>query len=199
MAVLINFKICDNAAECSGIEACPNGAIFWDEDKESLSTNNDLCISCKMCESACPIGAIMVATTPDEYAKLEEEIDNDERNKDDLFVERYGAVPLDDSVCLSSIQFAEKAPLIAELTLVEFYNDDSIQCLLKSIPVSEIMSAFNQFSAYYKVEADDNMRQKYGITELPALAMFKDGKLLKTIDGYYEISEKDKLFSCLGE
>ena len=34
MSVLINFKICDNAEVCGGIEVCPTGALSWDEENE---------------------------------------------------------------------------------------------------------------------------------------------------------------------
>ena len=36
MAVLINFKICDNAKECNGIEVCPTGALSWDKKNQNL-------------------------------------------------------------------------------------------------------------------------------------------------------------------
>ena len=29
MAVLINFKICDNDKACSGMSACPNNVFSW--------------------------------------------------------------------------------------------------------------------------------------------------------------------------
>lgn len=37
MPVLINKKICDNAPECSGIEACETGALYFDEEKKRLA------------------------------------------------------------------------------------------------------------------------------------------------------------------
>ena len=45
MAVLLNYKICDNAAECGGIEICPTGALFWNEANEKIEIDNNLCIS----------------------------------------------------------------------------------------------------------------------------------------------------------
>lgn len=33
MAVLINFKICDNDKACSGMSACPQGVFQWDSKK----------------------------------------------------------------------------------------------------------------------------------------------------------------------
>ena len=41
MSVLINFKICDNAKECGGIEVCPTGALSWDEENETIKIDND--------------------------------------------------------------------------------------------------------------------------------------------------------------
>ena len=36
MSVLINFKICDNAKECSGVEVCPTEALSWNEKKKNI-------------------------------------------------------------------------------------------------------------------------------------------------------------------
>ena len=36
MPVLINFKICDNAKECGGIEVCPTGALSYDDENKSI-------------------------------------------------------------------------------------------------------------------------------------------------------------------
>ncbi len=69
MAVLINFKICDNAKECGGIAVCPTGALSWNEEKGIIQIDNDKCISCGLCEKECPIGAIMVAKNEKEYSK----------------------------------------------------------------------------------------------------------------------------------
>ena len=36
MAVSINFNICDNSPECSGIAVCDYDAIYWGETKISM-------------------------------------------------------------------------------------------------------------------------------------------------------------------
>ena len=41
MKALINFKICDNAPECSGIEVCPTGAMYFDSEKETIVVDED--------------------------------------------------------------------------------------------------------------------------------------------------------------
>ena len=198
MSVLINFKICDNAKECSGIEACPHGAIFWDSKKETLSTDNTLCIGCGVCEDACPIGAIKTAKTDEDFLKIKKEIDDDERTAEDLFVDRYGAVPIDESKNISVDNLLSILPKENNPIIVEFYNDESIQCLLKSIPVVDILSLIHGCVAYYKVEATDSIIERYSINELPTLCVFKSGDVIKKVDGYFEIEDIKKLADALG-
>lgn len=192
MAVLVNFKICDNAKECGGVAVCPTGALSYDYDKETLVIDNDKCISCCLCEKECPIGAIMVAKSDEEYKKLKKEIDSDPRTTKDLFVDRYGASPLSEFFMIKSDEINNKLN-INGITLIEFYNDDSIQCLLKSIPIKELTKDMPKNTLFYKVDTNDDILKKYNIKELPALLLFKNGKLLGHIDGYFTVNEKDKL------
>ena len=54
MAILVNFKICDNAPECLAPPACPTGAIIWNEEKKTLEIDNSKCTSCGLCIPTCP-------------------------------------------------------------------------------------------------------------------------------------------------
>ena len=198
MAVLINFKICDNAKECGGIAVCPTGALSYDDEKESIVIDNDKCISCGRCESECPIGAIMVARSDDEYDKLKKEIDEDKRTTKDLFVDRYGATPLSEFFMIEYDDIENKVNNDG-ITLIELYNDDSIQCLLKSIAIKDLTKDLPKDTLFYKAEANDNILDKYNAKELPSLLVFKKGKILGNIDGYYTVDEKEKLLSKLDE
>ena len=132
MAVYINFKICDNASECGGIEACPTKALTWDEEKETIKIDNDKCISCGKCEKECPIGAIRVGKTEEECKKIEREIDEDIRATKDLFVDRYGAAPLSEFFMIESSEIEEKV----EYTLDEKQDDFEIEIQGKDYIVS---------------------------------------------------------------
>ncbi len=72
MAVLINFKTCDNALECNGVAVCPTGCLTYDENKQSIVIDNKKCISCGKCVTACMVGAIRLAKTEPEFKKIQE-------------------------------------------------------------------------------------------------------------------------------
>ena len=197
MAVLINFKICDNAKECGGIAVCPTGALSWNEEKETIQIDNDKCISCGLCEKECPIGAFTVAKNEEEYAKAKKEIDEDPRTTKDLFVDRYGAVAISDFFKIDLKEIKDKVEKDC-LTLIEIYNPDIAECLLKSIPIKEITKNLPKDTLFYKTESDKAI-EEYHIKELPSLLIFKKGKLLGHIDGYYTTDEKDTMLSQLNK
>lgn len=197
MAVLVNFKICDNAKECGGIAACPTGALSWDEEKETIKIDNDKCISCGLCEKECPIGAITVAKSDEEYNKIQKEIEDDPRTTKDLFVDRYGSAAISDFFKIELDDIKEKAEKDC-ITLIEVYNPDVAECLLKSIPIKELTKNLPKDTLYYKTESDKNL-DEYDIKDLPSLLIFKNGYLLGHIDGYYTIDNKEEVLSKLDD
>lgn len=178
MSVLVNRKICDNAAECSGIEVCPTGALFWNVSEEKIDVNNDLCISCHECAGACPVGAILVANSDEEFAQMRIDIENDTRTVKDLFVERYGAMPIDEKLVLegsSADSVAKENPLV----FIEQFQDSSIQCLLHSIPAELLVNRYG--CVYRKQQVLDEAEGAY-----PQLLIYKDGALVGRILGYFD-------------
>lgn len=135
MSVLINFKICDNAKECLGIEVCPANALYWDEKTETIAFNESKCNLCKMCEEACEINAIKVALNKEEFNKYKKEIDDDSRQISDLFVDRYGAQPIHLASFLKPDKFNLEVLQSNKLVVVEVYKEETIECLLNSIPI----------------------------------------------------------------
>lgn len=194
MAVYINFKICDNASECGGIEVCPTGALTWNEEKATIKIDNEKCISCGMCEKECPIGAIRVGKTEEECKKIEKEIEEDKRTTKDLFVDRYGAAPLSEFFMIEESEIEEKV-IGKNLVLVECYQDSSIQCLLKSIPVKEITKELSSDTLFYKASFEEEKENEFGIREFPALLIYQEGKLKGKVEGYFETQDKEKFMS----
>lgn len=196
MAVLVNFKICDNAKECGGIAVCPTGALAYDEEKNTIVIDNEKCISCGLCENECPIGAIMVAKNDEEYKKIKNDIDSDTRTTKDLFVDRYGATPLSEFFMIDSDEIKDKVSNDS-ITLIELYNDDSIQCLLKSISIKDLTKDLPKDTLFYKAEASEDIITKYNVKELPSLLIFRKGNFLGNIDGYYTSDDKNELLEKL--
>ncbi len=196
MAVLINFKICDNDKACSGMSACPNGVFKWDSKKNTLVIDNNKCISCGICEKACMVSAIKVARTEEEYKKIKKEYDEDPRTINDLLVDRYGATPIDKAMIGDEEEIKLKVSEGVRPFIVELYNEDSIMCLLKSIPIKKVADAFDKKTRYRKVEVVSNaLLKEYNIKELPCLLFFKDKKFLGKIEGYIDEDNKEKLIN----
>lgn len=191
MAVLINFKICDNSPDCNGIASCPNKVFCWDEKKKSLVLDNSKCTSCGLCEKVCEVGAIHIARDKKEYAKIKKEIENDPRKISDLFIDRYGSQPIEPAFFIPAEKFNLHILKSSKLAVAELFDNKSINCLLCSIPIGDLFKDVDMI--YRKIETNKNLTYKYKITILPSLLFFKDGKLLGKIEGYYPIEKKKEL------
>lgn len=194
MAVLINFKICDNDKACSGMSACPNNVFSWDEENKTLLIDNSKCVSCGLCEKACMVSAIRVAKNQEEYNKIQKEFDEDKRTINDLLVERYGGKPIDPAMIGKEKEIVLKLNEAKRPLIVELFNEDSIMCLLKSIPMKKIANLFDENTRYRKVEVtSDEILEQYGIKELPALLFFKEGNFLGKFEGYVDENDENML------
>lgn len=201
MPVIINFKICDNAEACNAINVCPTGAFHWNSEKKTLEIDKDKCIECGACatsEKSCQVGAIRFARTKEALEQIKKEIAEDPRTISDLQADRYGATPINMPFSCSENELDSVLTTI-KTCLIEVYNEDSIECLIKSIPVKEILKEIDN-STYRKVEVkSEDFKKKYSINELPSLLIFKDKNLLGKIEGYYSVEQKEDLINLIKE
>ena len=197
MPVIINFKVCDNAEACNGIRVCPVGAFNWNAEKKTLEIDNDKCINCGKCatsEESCNVGAIRFAKDDEEFQKIKKEIEEDPRTIKDLMVDRYGAQPINMPFYCKENQLA-KVTSTKRPILIEVFKEETEECLIKSIPIKDIFNGLNIPDLTYRkleVETDEFMK-RYDIKELPSILIFKSGKLIGKIDGYYSNEDKDIL------
>jgi NAD-dependent dihydropyrimidine dehydrogenase PreA subunit len=192
MPVLINFKICDNSEDCSGIEVCPTRAFHWDSKGKTIAVDESKCILCGKCERACPVNAIRVAKSEGEYKRIRREIDEDPRKVSDLFVDRYGAQPIHPAFLIPQDRFDVQILKSTKLAAVELFNNDSIMCLFYSIPAKELFRDTDM--KYRKMEVKDKtLLKRHGVKKLPALLFFKDGKMIGKIEGYHDVNKKEGL------
>ena len=192
MPTLINFKICDNSPECGGIAVCPTKAMYFDQEKKSIVIDNDKCISCGLCRPQCPVSAIYVAKTKEEFEQLKRDVDNDPRTVKDLFVDRYGATPISDFFVITPQQLKEKVKNKG-ISLIELYNDESIQCLLKSIPIKDITDEMEKDVAFFKLKLTENIASEYDIKEVPSMLLFNEGIFKGKVQGYFDTTKIDLL------
>lgn len=199
MTVLINFKICDNAKECLGVEVCPTSALYWDERKETISFDESKCNNCGMCEKACEIDAIKVAKNQEDYKKYKRDIDDDTRQTSDLFIDRYGAKPIHLAFFMKPEKFNLEVLESNKLVAVEVFKEESIECLLNSIPIKWLFK--NKIVKFCKIRETDEgfFENKYKIKSFPSLLFFKNGKLVGKIEGFYSIKQKEKLLEVINK
>lgn len=202
MPVVINFKVCDNAEACNAINVCPTGAFRWNKEKKTLEINEELCINCGLCatsEESCQVGAIKFAKTKEELEKIKKEIDEDPRTIADLMVDRYGSQPINMPFCCREDEL-ESVLTTSKICFIEVLKEELEECLIKSIPIKEIVNNTTNNCLYRKVELEsDNITKKYDIKELPALLIFKDNNLLGKVEGYYPIEQKEDFINKIND
>lgn len=193
--VIINNKICDNSPACGGIEVCPVGALFWDKERGRIGYAGEKCIACGACVNMCPVRAIMLAKSAAEAEKIQSEIDTDPRKPADLFVDRYGA-DITETQPIGIKEALAAAKSSKGIAVLELYDEPDFHCLVTSISISEIFSGYD--IRYMRAQTDEAVAKSLGISEIPALVIFRDGKIIGKVEGYYfddAPSEKSFLIS----
>ncbi|MCL2369362.1 MAG: 4Fe-4S dicluster domain-containing protein [Alphaproteobacteria bacterium] len=181
--VIINKKRCDISPACGGIEVCPTGAIYWDDANSDIGIDNSKCIGCGQCENACPVKVIRLAKTVADEERIQKEIDEDTTTG--LRVDRYGADFVDTKESQSPL--TEIMPI--GLTVVELNNEESINCLLMSIPMHELFQG--EWRHVKTMNPSDELLFGLDVSKLPALVLFKDGQKVGKIEGFFENSESE--------
>ena len=191
MSAIIHPGKCDQAKECPCPEVCLNSAWHRDSEDKKWLIDESKCTNCGLCVTACPSGAVLLATTPEEKEKILEDIRIDKKfTPEKLFVERYGGMPVEDRVEIKTKGLGSK--IKEKFVLIEFFNDDSIHCLIKCTPYKEFASYFK----IYKIDIDKNkgLKEQYDIKELPSLIAFSKGRVIKKLDGFVDSKEKLQAF-----
>ena len=198
MPVLMNFKICDNAEACNAIKVCPTKAFRWNDAKKTLEIDKDKCIECGLCatsEDSCQLGVIKFAKNDEELKKIQKEIDEDPRTIKDLMVDRYGATPINKPFKCNEADL-EKVFKSPKPLLIELYKEETIECLINSIPLKEIFNCINKDDLRFRKikNTTEEFLTKYNIKTLPCLLYFENAELKWKIEGFYSTEEKEELF-----
>jgi len=181
MPIIIHPGKCDQADTCSCPDMCPQHAWRRDVSGKHWEVDQIKCVECGLCVHVCPAGAVIYAENEEEKQKILEEIKNDTvYTPVTLFVERYGGCPMTESVVVDTKSFDSKVS--KGIVLVEFFNEDSIKCLVKTLPYHEFAPGL----VIYKVDVKSNpdLKQRFGINLLPTLIIFDDGKEVDRIEGF---------------
>ena len=200
MPPIINFKICDNSADCNGISMCPMGVFSWDETARTIKIDTSKCVDCGACDSFCTINALRYAKDATELARFQKEIDDDPRTVSELFVERYGATPLDDTnIFEPSEQKVKNRIKSGRPVIVEFNQEKTIECLLKSVLVADIMETFHKDATFSKFYIEEKDFKRLGITSTPCLRFYYNNELLGQIDEYFTIENQRPFMEKIAE
>lgn len=192
MPPIINFKICDNSADCNGITKCPFGVFGWDDKKKTITVDIGRCADCGACADFCTVNAIRYAKDQEEYEKIKREIDEDTRTVADLFVDRYGATPLDDKYLFELSPEKVKNRIESNRPVIVEFNDyDTVECLLKSIPIVEISREFHPDATYSRFFVKPQDFKTYGVAKTPCLKFYHHGKLLGELP-YFHKGDQDE-------
>lgn len=192
----INYKICDLAPECGGIEVCPNGAFFWNKKAKRPEIDNKKCISCSVCVRECPVEAIIVVKTQKEFEEILEKIKNDPRSEKELWRERLGCQPGRTSplaVVVTSRNFEKEILKAKNLIALDVWSNETLDCRYHSVLWADL--GFVNKVSFKKLEGDKypQLTKKLKVKKFPTLLLFKNGKEIARQEGYLYSKDKNNL------
>ena len=195
MPVAINYKICDLAPMCGGIEVCPTGAFFWNKKTKRPDVDNKKCLSCGVCVRECPVNAILLARDQKEYDELLEKIKNDPRSEVDLWKEKLGTqpgrtVPL--APIITTRNFQEEISGSKDWILLDVWSEETLDCRFHSISFDDLK--LNKVS-FKKLDGGTEKELAYQlrVKKPPTLILFKDGRERWRHEGYLYASDRNSI------
>lgn len=193
MPGVINYKICDLASECGGIEVCPTGAFFWNKKTQKPDIDNSKCISCGVCVRECPVDAIIVVQTEEEFKKVLEDIKKDPRSEKELWRERLGCQPGRTpplATVVTPKNFSQEIINAKGMFALDVWSEETLDCRYHSLLWNDI--GISDRVELMKLDGSEypKLAKKLGVTKLPTLLFFEDGKKIRRKEGY--IYSKDK-------
>ncbi|HUV42479.1 MAG TPA: thioredoxin domain-containing protein [Patescibacteria group bacterium] len=193
MPAVINYKICDLAPECGGIEICPVGAFFWNKKTKRPDVDNKKCVSCGVCARECPVNAILIAKTEEEYQKLLEKVKKDLRSEKELWQERLGCQPGRTPPLARVItpkNFTQEVLEDKKLVILDVWSEETLDCRYYSLLWNDL--GLSNEIKFKKLDGGKYYKfiQKLKITKLPTLLLFRRGREIGRREGY--IYSKDK-------
>ncbi len=75
MAVVVNKKVIKKADKSTVASICPMGVYTYDPKSDTLSWDNEKCISCGACASVTTPGAIEVVYSVEEAEERQQDLD----------------------------------------------------------------------------------------------------------------------------
>ena len=86
----------------------------------------------------------------------------------------------------------------SKLVLADFYAEWCSPCKMLAPTIGEIHNEYNDYFETVKVNVDENpeLTEYYGVSGIPALLLFKDGKEILRMSG---VQTKERIISAISE
>jgi len=196
MPIVINYKICDKAPECGGIEVCPNGAFYWNEKEGRPEVDNQKCTSCRVCIRNCPVGAIIFVQNEQEKQKILKEIEADPRPEADLWKEKLGCQPGKTAplaTVVDSTNFSEEILDAGGVFVLDVWSEETLDCRFHSLSWSEL--GVSEKILLKKLDGGKfpDLADKLEVVKFPTLIVFKNGREVGRKEGYLYGKDRKKL------